>query len=395
MTPPVPPSPSEAMDDDVPLELELVRGDLARLAFVLVVATAIHAAHVAVFLPGLLAPDPGDTSRHLLWHQLLALAHGTMGVLAACAALALRHHRRVDLAWVRARRWVPGVAGLAYLVFTALLSGVDQLGAPSGTAFVVGCTGVAMILRLDLRTTIAAYTIGLATLVVVVVSLQPDDALRSSVLLNCISMAALAFILARANQRLHLQVFSDRRTIALQARRLEAMNQELRREAEERARAHAAVELAARHDSLTGVLTRRAFFEVVGRAERERDQALVLFDIDSFKAVNDDFGHAAGDRLLVDVAAAARGAVRDGDAVGRLGGDELAVLLPGADLDAALVVAERIRAAVAALTPLSGPATVSVGVVVRLPGEAVDPWVARADQAMYRAKHAGRNRVST
>lgn len=162
------------------------------------------------------------------------------------------------------------------------------------------------------------------------------------------------------------------------------------------------LERQAWHDSLTGALTRRAFFDVAERTRhrcvRSGDSyALVMLDLDHFKEWNDRHGHQAGDRFLEAVAGALRLALRPGDVVGRYGGEEFVVLLPGAPLEGAARAAERLRGAVACLEAGPRPGdrgTASLGVAAsRAPGEALDAVLKRADAALYRAKSAGRDRV--
>ena len=155
-------------------------------------------------------------------------------------------------------------------------------------------------------------------------------------------------------------------------------------------------------DSLTGLVNRRAFFERTDSArllaERMRSPiALMMIDIDHFKRLNDRFGHATGDEALCVFAATAQHALRDHDIMGRLGGEEFALVLPGTDLEGALQAAERLRQAVAAaVLPTSGnqySMTVSIGVVAIDPDEHINSALARADHALYAAKSAGRDRV--
>jgi diguanylate cyclase (GGDEF)-like protein/PAS domain S-box-containing protein len=156
-------------------------------------------------------------------------------------------------------------------------------------------------------------------------------------------------------------------------------------------------------DELTELANRRQFFDrgrrMLERARRSgRPVALLLFDLDHFKQINDTFGHAAGDLVLRRVAAACREVLRSGDLVARLGGEEFAVLLDGADAVEAELVAERLREAIAGLDiAVRGrrmPVTASLGVALPAPGrEDLEACLAAADRALYRAKRAGRNRV--
>ena len=164
-------------------------------------------------------------------------------------------------------------------------------------------------------------------------------------------------------------------------------------------------EMATR-DALTGLFNRRHLDLRLAESLREaqaagRPLALLLLDLDHFKAVNDDFGHAAGDAALRTVAAALSSRLRrGGDVLARYGGEEFAVVLPDADTAAAAALAERLRQAVAEAAvpaPIAGRGlTVSIGVAVD-PGGGVSAEASgllrRADAALYAAKRAGRNRV--
>ncbi|HZF76622.1 MAG TPA: diguanylate cyclase [Acetobacteraceae bacterium] len=155
-------------------------------------------------------------------------------------------------------------------------------------------------------------------------------------------------------------------------------------------------------DHLTGVLNRRHFFELAAEAVRSAGRSgqklsAIMVDADHFKRVNDRFGHAAGDAVLTGIGGVLRGGVRAHlDIVGRLGGEEFCLLLPGLGLPEAVQVAERLRGAVEALR-FEGRedlhATVSLGVAER--GEATTPeaLLSAADAALYAAKAGGRNRV--
>lgn len=162
---------------------------------------------------------------------------------------------------------------------------------------------------------------------------------------------------------------------------------------------------AADTDPLTGALNRRGFEAMAMRrietANDARSLHLLALDIDHFKAVNDTYGHAAGDAALKAVATQVGDHLRDEDVLARIGGEEFAVLLHG-DARAARTVAERIRASIEAVpvnTPdTAGPPgglklTVSLGVATFIPGENLTAALKRADAALYAAKRSGRNRV--
>jgi len=165
-----------------------------------------------------------------------------------------------------------------------------------------------------------------------------------------------------------------------------------------------ALEDAAAHDPLTGLANRRALQERLARVFAARPlsmpAALILFDLDRFKPINDIAGHAAGDAMLKAVARAATGALRGGDLLARLGGDEFAVVLERCPLDAAVRVAESLREAIASITLPWQERTLdvgaSLGVAALSPGfETAEDWMAEADKACYRAKAAGRNTVQS
>lgn len=156
---------------------------------------------------------------------------------------------------------------------------------------------------------------------------------------------------------------------------------------------------AAMIDPLTALLNRRGFEQLatreVARAVRDRSRlSLVMFDIDHFKHVNDEHGHAMGDRVLVAFARIIRENLRATDLAVRWGGEELLVLFPATEQARALATAERIRVAVAECADPGLPSfTTSAGVAEWQPGETIDVSVARADEQLYLAKETGRNRV--
>src|SRR5215213_1832107 len=171
----------------------------------------------------------------------------------------------------------------------------------------------------------------------------------------------------------------------------------------ENARLHRMVERQALVDGLTGLANRRqadeALASEIARTERLGGPVgLILADVDDFKAVNDRFGHPTGDIVLRDLAETLRENVREIDTAARWGGEEFALILPGTDLEGAAQVAERIRAALAEREILSVDGaplhvTASFGVATSNPTTTVQQLVEAADEALYRAKRAGKDRV--
>ena len=154
----------------------------------------------------------------------------------------------------------------------------------------------------------------------------------------------------------------------------------------------------ARVDGLTGLLNRRGFIEAaeaeLSRARRSKTPlGFVSFDIDHFKAVNDEFGHDTGDKVLSRLGQIFREHTRQGDLVGRMGGEEFTALLVGSDVAESLEYAERLRAAFAVEAPGLPLSTLSAGVTASTEPIELQPHLQLADAALYAAKRAGRNRA--
>ena len=163
------------------------------------------------------------------------------------------------------------------------------------------------------------------------------------------------------------------------------------------ARAARRHQLEANTDSLTGVLNRRALFERFGEDDVVTGLAVVMFDLDHFKQINDRQGHAFGDRVLQRFAGVLRAELRGNDTIARLGGEEFCAILPGRDRETARALADHIRKAFAALDLSTGDngeiATVSAGMATAGVGETFSSALSRADAALYKAKESGRNQV--
>ena len=186
---------------------------------------------------------------------------------------------------------------------------------------------------------------------------------------------------------LEARVRTGARIVALQEQLIDAREQ---------------LRVEASHDALTGLLNRAAFFEgfqkEVARARRYgMPVAVVMADLDHFKMVNDRYGHPTGDLVLRETARRLRASLRSSDVIGRYGGEEFVVVAPDCGMDDAHTLAERFRSTICSL-PFDVPGgavsvTMSVGVAATSDMDDADRLIRVADEALYRAKHAGRNRV--
>ena len=208
--------------------------------------------------------------------------------------------------------------------------------------------------------------------------------------------------LVRMSDRMQGDLQRANLRLADQQRDLQSLNEALSGEIEHRTRLEAELRRLADTDHLTGALTRRRFLEISERewmrtAHSRNPACLLMLDLDRFKMINDTKGHGAGDAALIAFVEICRCNLRSLDALGRMGGEEFAILLTDTDAGTGMMVAERLRAAVAgaSIDAAQGPMsiTVSIGLAAFRPGERVSEALRRADAALYAVKNAGRNGV--
>jgi diguanylate cyclase (GGDEF)-like protein len=255
-------------------------------------------------------------------------------------------------------------------------------------AFIISSTSV--FLRLSLAYT---WMIGI-TVAAFILShdyVRPQGPLLFSILLYELMVSALAMSMNRSI-----------RTATANQLAVASLTEELTHSLDTERTLRAELSRRADTDELTGVLNRRGILarlsDELTRSRRFRWQvAVLMIDIDHFKEVNDTYGHASGDLAIRAMVEAVRKELRETDALGRIGGEEFVVALPGTGQDGALIAAERIRGCVGqkqiALPGTTIQMTISIGVAVHLEQEDADRLIARADHALYAAKHKGRNRV--
>jgi diguanylate cyclase (GGDEF)-like protein len=190
--------------------------------------------------------------------------------------------------------------------------------------------------------------------------------------------------------------------LSARARTVNAMLASIQRTKAELLQAQESLRFHAEHDALTGVLNRRAIRDVLrkelARCRREKHTlGIILADVDHFKRINDQYGHAAGDAVLVTVVQRISATLRSYDVVGRYGGEEFLIIAPGCDLALTQKLADRVRAAIGDepvdLGDEKVAITLSLGVTLGTAASDPEFLVAQADTAMYRAKDNGRNRA--
>ncbi len=184
-----------------------------------------------------------------------------------------------------------------------------------------------------------------------------------------------------------------------QSEKLTSAHRDLAKAHAELAAAHRRLEEKASRDPMTGMLNRENFFAALDGSRRKTDRgALLIIDADHFKKINDSYGHLTGDKALLEIASAISAAVRTGDVLGRIGGEEFAAFLVGANDEEAVIIAERIRTAVEKISfkPVEGillSLTVSIGGTSCTYDANVSELMRAADLCLYEAKDGGRNRA--
>lgn len=385
---------------------ESSRINLRRIYYIGIIAIPVHILHLILFTYS----EP-LTAEEALWKNgiLLAHAYGT-AIMLLLFVPAFIFQNRSDRIALKVAGVIQYVALLHIVILAIFIVSVDQLVTTNVTPFLVACTVASVVLLIRPAVVIPVYTGMYILYYIIMGEMHTDQAIILTNRVNGITAVGigigLSMILWNSNRRNILQ----QRRIERQRQTLIQRNQELR--------------VLASHDPLTGLLNRRRFFEIVHeefqRARRYSHQAcIILIDLDHFKPINDKYGHPAGDTVLIHIARILEEQLRKTDILARWGGEEFAVLLPEADLEQGRRVAEKLRRAVDAteidcntqilqVTLSAGVALLEVGQMAtphqstldqktlvrsREMIERVEATYFKADQALYRAKERGRNRV--
>jgi diguanylate cyclase (GGDEF)-like protein len=365
---------------------EALLGNLRRMRWLVLAVIPLNLLFVAVFwwMVG------GGDVRQVAWRQASGWTHLLMaGWLALCGLAA--HHFVKRPAGSHGGQVLQVVAPLSVMLFTVALAAVDQRVTSSISPYLLGSAFVSIALLMRPWVALLVHVLAFAAFWGGMDLMQPDPVQLLINRLNGLSAMVLGIVLSSLLWRKNTNYL-------LLQRELESRNQTLLQQRED-------LVWLAKHDGLTGLLNRIEFLRLAEaellRAQRHgTDTSAIMVDLDFFKAINDKYGHPAGDRVLKHTAEWLLGGVRATDAVARVGGEEFIVLLPQTAQPAALAVAEKLlRTLQQSPVPLRGdlaiPITASLGVGTLPAGHegSVAALYAAADHALYEAKHLGRNRV--
>ncbi len=360
--------------------------NLDRLRALCPVVAVINGLDALVFLVQLMGGSLSGAAYK--WTLSLCVLHTVMGVAMVGGALAAHQLRgAVHSFWAK---WLPTlVAGLGML-FAAAIVAADQWVTPNITPYLIGCVLISVALYIRPGPSACLYLLAYGGLFYAMGMVQESPAQLLSNRLNGLAASIVGWALS-------VVLWRKFTIIALQQDLLTRANTELQSKQRD-------LERLTRLDGLTGLFNRNTFVDLTvqefDRAQRQgNDTAILLLDLDHFKLINDTWGHPAGDAVLRNVANAMRAAVRSTDLVGRLGGEEFVVLLPGTSIVAARTLAEKLRARLQG-SPTRWEngiiaCTASIGMAGTTAKEKrdFDSLYNEADKALYMAKTRGRNRV--
>ncbi|MEY4737700.1 MAG: hypothetical protein RL302_2019 [Pseudomonadota bacterium] len=360
--------------------------NLDRLRALCPVVAVINGVDALVFLVQLMGGSLSGAAYK--WTLSLCVLHTAMGVAMVVSALVAHQLRgAVHSFWAK---WLPTlVAGLGML-FAAAIVAADQWVTPNITPYLLGCVLISVALYIRPGPSACLYLLAYGGFFYAMGMAQEDPAQLLSNRLNGLAASIVGWALS-------VVLWRKFTIIALQQDLLTRANTELQSKQRD-------LERLTRLDGLTGLFNRNTFVDLTvqefDRAQRQgNDTAILLLDLDHFKLINDTWGHPAGDAVLRNVANAMRAAVRSTDLVGRLGGEEFVVLLPGTSIVAARTLAEKLRARLQG-SPTRWEngiiaCTASIGMAGTTAKEKrdFDSLYNEADKALYMAKTRGRNRV--
>ncbi len=362
-------------------------GNLRRLRWLLPLFLALVLGLLAIFAWRI---DPG-TEAQTSWREAVMSVYRVTIVWLIVMALAL---------WRLSSRTFPDIgvrvllfiAPLGFLTFTAVIAVLGQWVTPNISPYLLGCVSVSLLFLLPPATSVGCLLLAYAVFFVGLGFTQPDEFLLLTNRVNGFGATLLALVLS-------LTLWNRNTQYSLLQRELTERNATLEKQ-------QADLLWLATRDALTGLFNRGEFMrlaeqELLRTRRHGGNTGVIVIDMDHFKTINDQHGHPAGDKVLVHVAEALRDGVRITDIVSRIGGEEFIVLLPQTDIDATMVLAQKLRkllrrSAVRVNSDLEVKVTASFGVACMPGGHTgtVAALYAAADNALYEAKRAGRDQVA-
>lgn len=322
------------------------------------------------------------------WTVSLCVLHTAMGFAMVISALVAHQLRgAVHSFWAK---WLPTLVAGMSMLFAAAIVAADQWVTPNITPYLLVCIFISVALYVRPVPSAWLYLLAYGGFFYAMGVAQENPTQLLSNRLNGMAVSIIGWALS-------VVLWRKFTIIALQQDLLIRANTELQGKQRD-------LERLTRLDGLTGLFNRNTFVDLTvqefDRAQRQgNDTAILLLDLDHFKIVNDTWGHPAGDAVLRNVANAMRAAVRSTDLVGRLGGEEFVVLLPGTSLVAARTLAEKLRVRLQQSPTRWENGTITCTASIGMAGTTAkekrtfDSLYNEADKALYIAKMRGRNRV--
>ncbi len=386
----------------------LVWADQVRSLYQHVLGNLLLAPLSWILLAALMWPAAGAQT---VWFSLALLAGAALAQLAVTLAFYFRRPPVARyLAWCRAQFVMIALAGAAWgLVGMVLYHALPDLTYHAILLLFIGAMAAVVLVAYAVMP--LAYFLFVIPMCapVLVLLLGEDDAVSRMLALALIAYVVVmtiymwqACVSIRRSFRLRYENQALLDHLIAAREETEQANNELRHANEELSEALGRIRQLAAHDDLTGLPNRRYLMTALenerARCERAGESfSVCIIDIDHFKRVNDTHGHISGDSVLQAFAACGLRNVRDADVFGRFGGEEFLLILPGTPREAATQLVERLRVKVArhdfGVTSVSERLTISAGVAEYRPGEPLSELLGRTDQALYRAKREGRDRV--
>lgn len=374
----------EFFSSDPQLEDETALINLRRITFSSLIALPVHLSHILMFI----LRQPGHDTVVATWRAGIIASHSAMFVIMASFAIIgsrLRKSGRVDSS-VKAFQYITSSVIMAAGI---VIVGIDQLVTSNITPFMVVCLITGLVFYLHPAKALVIFSASYLAFSFVMNVQQSQEIILSN-RVNGLTTAALAFALSMLLWNNHMVTSRQKRQIMAQRAELEKVNKELSD--------------IAFFDSLTGLPNRRYFDEAVRREHAaagsvELPTCIIEFDLDLFKDVNDRYGHVVGDAALKALAGFLASRLRDTDLLCRYGGEEFIILLRDTGITGAAAFAERLRSALEShVFDIEGHKvrlTASFGVMQLKKGQPLEAnFYRKADEALYEAKKAGRNRVS-